>query len=191
LAAYIVWRNWGGGEDYRYAAMREHHGRAFVWVSLFTVFGLQGVLMWVVSAPLQVAVISPNPSTLTIWDGIGLSLWIVGFLFETIGDQQLASFKADPAKRGKVMDTGLWAWTRHPNYFGEAVLWWGYFFIALSTPAGLLTVFSPILMTYLLLKISGVALLEKALVDRRPGYREYVENTSAFFPWPPKRGASD
>jgi steroid 5-alpha reductase family enzyme len=188
LGGYIIWRNYGGGEDYRYAAMREHHGSAYAWVSLVTIFGLQGVLMWLISMPLQMAVLSPRPPGWTVWDVVGLTLWCAGFLFETVGDWQLARFKADPQNRGQVMDKGLWAWTRHPNYFGEAVLWWGYFFIALSTPIGIWTVLSPMLMTYLLLKFSGVALLEKALVDRRPGYREYVERTSAFFPWPP-RGA--
>jgi len=191
LGIYIVWRNHGGGEDYRYAAMREHHGTAFAWVSLFTVFGLQGVLMWVISMPLQIAVVSPAPANLTVWDGIGLSLWVIGFLFETVGDQQLASFKADPANRGKVMDKGLWGWTRHPNYFGETVLWWGYFFIALSAPAGIWTIFSPILMTYLLLRFSGVALLERALIERRPAYQAYIERTSAFIPWPPKGNKDD
>jgi steroid 5-alpha reductase family enzyme len=186
LGGYITWRNFGGGEDYRYAAMREHHGRAFAWVSLFTIFGLQGALMWLISMPLQMAVVSPSPPGWTLWDVVGLTLWCAGFLMETIGDWQLARFKADPQNHGQVLDKGLWAWTRHPNYFGEAVLWWGYFFIALSTPIGIWTVLSPILMTYLLLRFSGVALLEKALVDRRPGYREYVERTSAFLPWPPR-----
>lgn len=189
LGIYIVWRNYGHGEDYRYAAMRERHGHSFIWVSLFTVFTLQGVLMWVISLPLQIIVVSPIPTGWTLWDGLGLGLWCVGFLFETIGDWQLARFKADPENRGKVLDRGLWAWTRHPNYFGEAVLWWGYFLIAMSTPAGVWTVFCPLLMTWLLLRFSGVTLLEKALVDRRPGYREYVESTSVFFPLPPRKGA--
>ncbi len=187
LAGYIGWRNAGKGEDFRYRAMRKRHGERFAFVSLFTVFVLQGVLMWVISLPLQFAQLSPEPARLTWLDFLGVSLWAIGLSFEAIGDWQLARFKADPANKGKVMDRGLWAYTRHPNYFGDALLWWGFFLIALTTHWGWWTVISPVLMTTLLMKVSGVALLEKTLVKTRPEYRDYVRRTSAFCPLPPKR----
>jgi len=187
LAIYIGSRNTGKGEDFRYKAMRERHGDQFPLVSLLTVFGLQGVLMWVISLPLQVAQLSSEPARLTWLDFVGTALWAVGLLFEAVGDLQLARFKSNASNKGKVMDRGLWAYTRHPNYFGDALLWWGFFFIALATPHGWWTVISPAIMTTLLMKVSGVALLEKTLVKTRPEYRDYVQRTSAFFPMPPKR----
>ena len=187
LATHIGWRNHGKGEDFRYQAMRKRSRDRFALVSLYTVFGLQGVLMWVISLPLQFAQLAREPARLTWLDYLGAVLWLIGFSFEAIGDWQLARFKADPANKGKVMDRGLWAYTRHPNYFGDALLWWGFFLIALATPGGLWTVISPVLMTTLLMKVSGVALLEKTLVKTRPEYQGYVRRTSAFFPLPPKR----
>lgn len=187
LASYIGWRNAGKGEDFRYQAMRKRHRDRFALVSLFTVFALQGLLMWVISLPLQFAQLSREPARLTWLDFLGALLWAIGLSFEAIGDWQLARFKADPANKGKVMDRGLWAYTRHPNYFGDALLWWGFFLVALATPRGWWTVISPLLMTTLLIKVSGVALLEKTLVKTRPEYRDYVRRTSAFFPLPPKR----
>lgn len=187
LATHIGWRNHGKGEDFRYQAMRKRIGDRFALVSLFTVFGLQGALMWLISLPLQFAQLSLEPARLTWLDFFGAALWAIGLSFEAIGDWQLAKFKADPANKGKVMDRGLWAYTRHPNYFGDALLWWGFFLIALATPRGWWTVISPVLMTTLLMKVSGVALLEKTLVKTRPEYRDYVKRTSAFFPMPPKR----
>jgi steroid 5-alpha reductase family enzyme len=187
LALHIGWRNHGKGEDFRYQAMRKRIGDRFAMVSLFTVFGLQGVLMWVISLPLQVAQLSREPARLTWLDLIGSVLWTVGFLFEAIGDLQLTLFRVNPTNKGKVMDRGLWAYTRHPNYFGDALLWWGFFFIAAAADGGWWTVISPVLMTTLLMKVSGVALLEKTLVKTRPEYRDYVRRTSAFFPMPPKR----
>ena len=186
LAIHIGWRNYGKGEDFRYQAMRKRIGARFGLVSLFTVFALQGVLMWVISLPLQVAQISREPEYLTWLDCLGVILWAVGFLFEAIGDLQLTLFRVKPENKGKVMDRGLWAYTRHPNYFGDALLWWGFFLIALATPGGWGTVISPVLMTTLLMKVSGVALLEKTLIKTRPEYRDYVRRTSAFFPRPPK-----
>jgi steroid 5-alpha reductase family enzyme len=187
LAIHIGWRNRGKGEDFRYKAMRKRIGKRFRLVSLFTVFGLQGVLMWVISLPLQVAQISGAPARLTGLDFLGVAFWIVGLSFEAIGDWQLSRFKADPSNTGRVMDRGLWAYTRHPNYFGDAFLWWGFFLIASATPGGLWTVISPLLMTTLLVKVSGVALLEKTLVRTRPEYGDYVRRTSAFLPMPPRR----
>jgi steroid 5-alpha reductase family enzyme len=185
LAGYLGRRNIGKGEDYRYQAMRRRHGDRFPLVSLFLVFGLQGVLMWIISLPLQAAQMAPQPDRLTPLDWLGVLLWGVGFLFETIGDWQLSRFKADPANRGKVMDRGLWAYTRHPNYFGDAVLWWGYFLIAAAAGAWW-TIVSPVVMTLLLMNVSGVALLEKTLVKTKPEYQDYVRRTSAFVPWFPR-----
>lgn len=183
LSLYILWRNSGKGEDFRYLAMRARHGKRFPIVSLYTVFALQGLLMWIISLPLQVAEFSSEPAKLTWLDWVGAAVWMIGFLFESIGDFQLARFKAKSSNKGKVMDRGLWRYTRHPNYFGDALLWWGFFLIALSTPSGLWTVISPLIMTGLLMKVSGVALLERTLVKTKPEYRDYVQRTNAFFPW--------
>lgn len=186
LAIHIFWRNAGRGEDYRYQAMRKRFGRRFPIVSLFTVFGLQGLLMWVISLPLQIAEISPEPARLAWLDWAGTIVWLIGFLFESVGDLQLARFKADSMNKGKVMNRGLWRYTRHPNYFGDALLWWGFLLIALSTPRGIWTVISPLVMTGLLMKVSGVALLEKTLIKTKAEYRGYVQRTNAFFPWLPR-----
>lgn len=187
LGGYIFLRNAGHGEDYRYVKMREAAGGAFWWRSLLTVFALQGVLLWVISAPLLVAIHSDDPDRLIVTDYIGVALWAVGFFFEAVGDLQLALFKRDPANKGKVMDRGLWRYTRHPNYFGDATLWWGYYAIAAGTPWGFATVFSPIIMTTLLTRVSGAALLERTIHRRRPEYEDYVRRTSGFLPLPPKK----
>ncbi|MCH9649294.1 MAG: DUF1295 domain-containing protein [Deltaproteobacteria bacterium] len=189
LAGYIGWRNHGQSEDYRYAAMRERHGRSFWWVSLFTVFLLQATLVAALGC-LLVIVQTTTPRSVTPWDLLGAGLWSVGFLFESVGDAQLHRFKADPRHRGQVLDRGLWRYTRHPNYFGEALLWWGYAAFALGSAGSIWTLWSPLVMTLLLLKVSGVALLEKTIVERRPGYRQYIESTNAFLPWFPKRDPS-
>ena len=187
LSLYLLWRNWGKGEDFRYRAMRARHGARFSLVSLYLVFGLQGALMWLVSLPVQIAQLSPLPGRLTWVDGCGAVVCLVGILFEAVGDWQLARFKAEPANRGRVMDHGLWAYTRHPNYFGDAVFWWGLFLIAMATPAGTWTIIGPLTMTFLLRRVSGVALLERSLVKTRPGYTEYIRRTPALFPWFPRR----
>jgi steroid 5-alpha reductase family enzyme len=185
LGAYLAWRNHGKDEDPRYQAMRRHWGERFPWVSLFTVFWLQGVLMWFVSLPLQaVAVSSGGP--LGASDALGALLVAIGLFFEGTGDLQLARFRADPANAGRVLDRGLWRYTRHPNYFGDCCVWWGLWTIAAATPVGAWTVLSPAAMTFLLLRVSGVALLERSIGRRRPGYAEYAARTSAFFPWPPR-----
>ena len=187
LAGHILTRNAGHGEDYRYVKMRERAGDAFWWRSLVTVFFLQGVLLWIISAPLLVAVHSNDPDHRAITDYIGAAIWTIGFFFEAVGDFQLVRFKANPENKGKVMDRGLWRFTRHPNYFGDATLWWGYFIIAAGTPWGVTTVFAPAIMTFMLLRVSGVAMLERTIGRRRPGYDEYIRKTSAFIPMPPKR----
>jgi len=187
LSLYILWRNWGKEEDYRYRAWRERAGERFWWVSFFQVFLLQGVLLWLISAPILAAQFYGSPDELIVVDFLGALVWGVGFFFEAVGDWQLARFKGDPANKGKVMQSGLWRYTRHPNYFGDATLWWGYFVIAAATGEGFWTFFSPVLMTVLLLRVSGVALLERAQVQTKPEYRAYVESTSAFLPWFPRR----
>lgn len=186
LAAHIFFRNKGKGEDFRYKAMRVRHGKRFAVVSLYSVFAVQGLLMWVISLPLQIGETSRLPARLTWLDWAGTTIWLIGFGFESIGDLQLARFKADPKNKGKVMERGLWRYTRHPNYFGDALLWWGFFLIALSTPSGVWTLISPLIMTGLLMKVSGVALLEKTLMKTKPEYRDYVERTNAFLPWLPR-----
>lgn len=188
LSTYLYVRNHGKGEDYRYQAMRRHWGPRFAIISLFTVFGLQGVLMFIISMPLQVAQLSGMPDNLTWADYAGSAVFAIGLGFEAVGDFQLARFKADPANARKVMDRGLWRYTRHPNYFGDAVLWWGLFLIAAARPANLLVIFSPIVMTILLTRVSGVPLLEKSLTKRREGYDDYIARTSGFFPRPPRHG---
>jgi steroid 5-alpha reductase family enzyme len=185
LSGHIIWRNWNEAEDYRYREMREKHGGKFPLVSLFTVFLLQGGLLWLISAPLLQA--QSARAELGALDFLGLAVFVMGFFFESVGDFQLARFRSDPGNRGKVLRTGLWRYTRHPNYFGDAAVWWGFFLIALATPGSIWTVFSPILMTFFLLKVSGVVMLEKKLVETRPEYADYVARTSAFVPWIPRK----
>ncbi|MFM8411281.1 MAG: DUF1295 domain-containing protein [Alphaproteobacteria bacterium] len=186
LGAHIFRRNHGKPEDPRYQAMRRSWGERFPLVSLVTVFGLQALILWVVSAPVQVAQRSAVPATLGAWDMAGLATWAIGFFFEAVGDAQLARFRADPANAGRVMDRGLWRWTRHPNYFGDACAWWGLWLVACAVPGGWLTVVSPLVMTFLLRRVSGVPMLEHGMAKRRPGYEEYVRRTSPFVPWPPR-----
>lgn len=185
LAGYLAWRNLGKGEDFRYQAMRRRQGgRFWIW-SLFMVFGLQGALMWVVSLPVQAGQVPDSPGL--IWlDFVGVAFWAVGLFFEAVGDVQLARFKADPASKGKVMDRGLWRYTRHPNYFGDFMVWWGLYLIALATVDAWWSIVGPIVMSILLIRVSGAALLEKSLKKRRAGYEEYVRRTAAFFPRPPR-----
>jgi steroid 5-alpha reductase family enzyme len=185
LSLHILIRNWGRGEDFRYRKWRQEAGTAWWWQSLWRVFFLQGVLLWIISFPLLAAQRRSLPAHPTIFDLLGVAFWLVGFFFEAVGDYQLSRFRAKAENRGKVLDRGVWRYTRHPNYFGDAAQWWGYYLIAVAA-GGLWSVFSPILMTFLLVRVSGAALLEKTLATR-PGYREYVERTSAFIPWLPRR----
>jgi steroid 5-alpha reductase family enzyme len=186
LGGHLLLRNAGHGEDPRYAAMRRHWGARFWWVSFFTVFALQGVILWFVSLPVQVVQAAPG-GPLGGLDAVGAAVWFVGLVFETVGDHQLARFKSDPANAGAVMDRGLWRYTRHPNYFGDFCIWWGVFIVALSAPQGLYTIASPALMAFLLLRVSGVPLLERGMSERRPGYADYIRRTSPFFPRPPRQ----
>jgi steroid 5-alpha reductase family enzyme len=184
LTVYITWRNWGEGEDHRYRAIRRRNEPKFWLKSLYLVFGLQAVLAWIVSLPLLAAVGSSRP--LGWIDALGVAVFAFGFGFESLGDWQLARFRADAANRGRVLDRGLWRYTRHPNYFGECCLWWGLYLIAVAA-GGWWSIVSPLLMTLLLLKVSGVALLEQTIVERRPGYVDYVRRTSAFVPLPRRK----
>lgn len=184
LAGYLAWRNLGKGEDPRYQAMRAARGASWWWKSFFIVFVLQGALMWVVSLPLQAAV--AHGGALTPFDGLAAAVVACGVFFEAVGDLQLARFKANAANRGRVMDVGLWRFTRHPNYFGDFLVWWGLYGVALAAGAWW-TVVSPLVMSVLLMRVSGVTLLEQSL-KARPGYEDYVRRTSAFFPRPPRPG---
>ncbi len=186
LAVYLAKRNIGHGEDWRYKAMRKKAGKKFPVSSLITVFGLQGVLMWVVSLPVQFGNgdSSPGVGPLAV---IGIMVWLVGLSFEAIGDLQLSRFKKNPANTGKVMDSGLWSLTRHPNYFGDALLWWGIGIVGAETGSGVIGFVGPFVMTFFLLRVSGVPMLERSLSKRREGYAEYVARTSPFFPRPPKK----
>jgi steroid 5-alpha reductase family enzyme len=186
LFFHILWRNWGRTEDFRYQAWRLAAGSSWWWRSFLKVFLIQGLLMWIISIPLLSAQAGMQPRSLVWLDALGVSVWGVGFFFEAAGDWQLARFRADPANRGSVLDSGVWRFTRHPNYFGDAAQWWGYFLIA-AAAGGWWTVFSPVLMTLLLLRVSGVALLEKTLTETKPQYRRYIKMTSPFFPLPPRQ----
>ena len=189
LSLHLFIRNAGHGEDYRYKSMRKKYGKKFWLVSLGTVYLFQGILMWIVSLPLQFGI---GTSTKTVWWVLplvlGVLVWLVGFAFESIGDAQLRAFKADPNSAGQVMDRGLWRYTRHPNYFGDASVWWGIFVVSLGAGGwAWIGIIGPVVMTTLLRRVSGVTLLEKSLVRRRPGYEDYVRRTSPFIPRPPRK----
>jgi steroid 5-alpha reductase family enzyme len=186
LSWHILRRNHGRGEDPRYRAMRASHGHAFWWRSLFTVFWLQGAILWFVALPVLAAIRAAEPAALTGVDSLGILLFAVGFSFEVVADRQLRRFRGDPANCGRVLDRGLWRYTRHPNYFGDAMLWWGVYAVAAATPDGWLSVLSPALMTFLLMRVSGVTLLEQSLKASKPGYHAYMARTPAFFPWFPR-----
>lgn len=183
LSIYLFWRNHGKGEDRRYAAMRKKHGGNFWWVSFLTVFLLQGVLMWFISMTLQSGMFYSGVAEIGWIECLGVLVWTVGFFFETVGDWQMAKFKSNPESEGRVMDRGLWRYTRHPNYFGNFCIWWGLFLIAANANSWW-TVVCPALMSFLLLKVSGVSMLESDITDRRPDYAKYKQTTSAFFPMP-------
>jgi steroid 5-alpha reductase family enzyme len=185
LALHVGIRNWGKPEDFRYAKWREENGKNWPWVSFFQVFLLQGFLMWIIAVPIISIRVTDGIPPLSPLAILGALVWAYGFTFEVVGDWQLARFKADLANKGKLMTSGVWKYTRHPNYFGDAKQWWGFYLIALSSGGGW-TIFSPIIMTYLLLAVSGVAMLEKTMRGK-PGYEEYVRKTSAFIPWWPKK----
>lgn len=178
LSAYITLRHWGHEEDHRYQTIRANNEPGFAYKSAYLIFGFQAVIAWLVALPLFYAIDSTAP--LSYLDWLGISLWLIGMYFETVADYQLWKFKQNPDNKGQIMTQGLWAYTRHPNYFGEFLIWWGYFCFALSVNA-YVAVISPILMTFLLLKFSGVGLLENTM-KHRPGYEDYMKSTNAFIP---------
>jgi steroid 5-alpha reductase family enzyme len=183
LSVHITVRNHGQPEDHRYQAIRRNNEPHFWLKSVYIVFGLQAVLAWFIAMPAVAAAAAPAP--LGWLDALAVAAWLAGMFFEVVGDWQLMRFQRDRDSRGQVLDTGLWRYTRHPNYFGEALLWWGIYLLAVAAGAWW-TLASPLLMTLLLLRVSGVALLEKDIAERRPAYRDYVRRTSAFLPRPPK-----
>jgi len=186
LTIHLARRNLGHGEDFRYQAMRAKAGDAWPLRSLWMVFWMQGVLMWIVSLPVQVGQSGEIAGGWTWLVIVGVVVFAIGLFFETVGDLQLTRFIADPANKGTVMNRGLWRYTRHPNYFGDFSVWWGLYLIALATGAWW-TILGPIIMSVLLIRVSGAGLLEKSIGKRRAGYDEYIARTSGFFPRPPRR----
>lgn len=186
LFGYLLWRSFGQPEDYRYAKFRKDYGpQRYWWVSFFQVFMLQGVLLWMISAPLLSTQYYIGQQ-LGLLDGLAMVFFLVGFIFEVGGDYQLVKFKSNPANKGKVLNTGFWHYTRHPNYFGDACVWWGFALFSLAA-GNYWPVLSSLLMTLLLVKVSGVAMLEKTLTTTKPGYSEYIRRTNAFLPWIPRK----
>jgi len=187
LAGHITWRNWGEGEDYRYQKIRANNSPGFAFKSIYIVFGLQAGLAAIISLPLLAAI--GGTRSMGALDVAAVLVWIVGFVFEALGDLQLAQFRSNPDNKGRVLQSGLWSLTRHPNYFGDFCIWWGFYLFALSA-GGWWTILAPLLMSFLLLKVSGVAMLERDIGKRRPEYAAYVEETNTFFPGPRKKGAN-
>ena len=187
LSIHLMIRNSGKGEDYRYREFRQRYGaHRYWWFSFFQVFLLQGILILVISSPQYGVAIKTEANALNLIDYFGLFVWAIGFLFEAVGDWQLTVFKRDPENKGKLLTTGLWRYTRHPNYFGDAAVWWGFGILAIASGAYWYSLGS-VIMTYLIIRISGVAMLEKSLVKKKPGYEQYIHRTSAFLPWFPKK----
>ena len=188
LAAHLFLRWRREGPDGRYVALLKKAPGNVHLFSLLKVFLLQGPLLWIVSLPVQLGQIPGEPALLGVVGWAGVALAAVGIFFEAVGDYQLTAFRADPANQGKVLDRGLWRYTRHPNYFGDFCVWWGLYLIAAETGLGAWSIIGPLLLTWLLMRFSGVPLLEGRMKRSRPEYAEYLERTSAFFPWPPSRG---
>ena len=187
LTIYLGWRNIGKGEDFRYKEFRKNYGEnRYWWISFFQTFLLQGVLMWLISLPL-LAAMHLSPDTSLGWlDAISVLIWIIGFTFETGGDLQLARFKRKPENKGKVLDRGFWRYTRHPNYFGDAAVWWAFALFSMAA-GGYWQMVGAVIITFFLMKVSGVTLLEKTLVETKPQYKDYIDKTSSFLPRPPKK----
>lgn len=184
LALHIASRHAGKPEDERYAAWRREWGSTVTIRSFLQVFMLQGILLTIISIP--VVMINTAPSLpFTPLDIIGISVWLAGFTFEAVSDRQLKQFVKNPTNRGKIMTGGLWRFSRHPNYFGEVTLWWGIYIVSLSVPGGWMSIIGPIMITFLILKVSGIPMLEKAF-EANPDFQQYKRQTSAFFPLPPK-----
>ncbi len=190
LWLHLLLRSRGKGEDPRYAAFRQKFGpERYWWISFFQVFLLQGMLVLLISAPLVIAGSTPTPGSIRSSSWPGAIVFAIGFAVEVIADAQLQVFRSNTTRRSTVLDTGLWRYSRHPNYFGEALLWWGFWLFALQSPRGWITIFAPAAMTYLLVKVSGVAMLDAHLAATRPGFRDYMRRTSGFIPWPPRNAS--
>ena len=186
LAVYLAIRNIGKGEDFRYQQFRKNYGaERYWWISYFQTFILQGVLIMIVSLPLLGISGGTRPGNLNLLDYTGILVWLIGFSFEAGGDFQLMRFKQNPENKGKVLNTGFWKYTRHPNYFGDSAVWWAYGLFSIAA-GSYWQVAGSVIMTLLIIRVSGVALLEKTLTTSKPQYREYIERTSSFFPWFPK-----
>jgi len=185
LSTYVTIRNWGRPEDYRYQAMRKRFGNKIISKSYTKIYLFQGLIIFLVVFPALFVNASTNP-TITWLDFIGIFIWLLGFYFESIGDYQLYTFLKNPNNKGKVLDQGLWKYTQHPNYFGEVTMWWGIFIITFSIPYGFTTIFGPALITFMIIKVSGIRLLNKRY-EGDSLYAEYKRRTSAFFPWFPKK----
>lgn len=186
LSVYLAWRNLGKPEDFRYQEFRRKYGpHRYWWISFFQTFLLQGILMWLISAPILGAMFNKNES-LNGLHYLAILIWIIGFTFEAGGDFQLARFKKNPANKGKVLNTGFWKFTRHPNYFGDSAVWWSYGIFCLAA-GSYIPILGSLLMTALIIKVSGVALLEKSLKNTKAEYQEYIRKTSSFIPWVPKK----
>ena len=187
LATYLAIRNTGKGEDFRYREFRRKYGpQRYWWISYFQTFLLQGLLIMIVSLPLLGISLSPHQGNLNILDYIGIIFWLIGFTFEAGGDFQLVRFKKDPENKGKVLDSGFWKYTRHPNYFGDSSVWWAYALFSLAA-GSYWQVVGSVIMTLLIIRVSGVALLEKSLSKTKPQYQVYIRKTSSFIPWFPKK----
>ncbi len=187
LSIYLALRNIGKGEDFRYQEFRRNYGaHRYWWVSLFQTFLLQGVLLWLISIPLLGINFYSKTNALNVFDYLAMAVWLIGFVFEAGGDYQLAAFKRNPDNKGKVLSSGFWRFTRHPNYFGDSAVWWAYALFCMAA-GNYWMIYGSILMTALIIKVSGVAMLEKSLKDKKPDYQEYVRKTSAFLPWLPKK----
>jgi steroid 5-alpha reductase family enzyme len=187
LSIYLAWRNIGKGEDYRYQEFRKTYGaKRYWWFSYFQVFLLQGALILIVSLPLLGIHTNYSSGDLNFLDYIGIIVWLIGFAFEAGGDYQLARFKGNKANKGKVLNTGFWKYTRHPNYFGDSAVWWSYAIFSIAA-GSYWYIIGSIIMTLLIIKVSGVAMLEKTLVNSKSKYKDYIEKTNSFFPWFPKK----
>lgn len=187
LSIYLAYRNIGKGEDFRYQEFRRQYGISrYWWISFFQVFLLQGFLIIIVSLPLLGANVYTESNTLSWLDFFAIIIWLTGFVFEAIGDFQLTKFKKNPDNKGKVLDTGLWKYTRHPNYFGDTLIWWSYALFSVAS-GSYWPIIGSLVMTFLIIKVSGVSLLEVSLKNKKPDYQEYIRKTNSFFPWFPKK----
>lgn len=186
LSIHIFLRNKNKKEDFRYKNWRDQWGKNWFWLTYLQVFILQGFLLFIISLPISFLGIFQDNQLLNFLDFLGIFIWLIGFLFEAVADYQLLIFKSNPKNKEKIMKFGLWKYSRHPNYFGEMTLWWGLFLISLNVQNGFLSIIGPITISFLILKVSGVPLLEKKYQDNKK-YQEYKRKTSSFFPLPPKK----